>query len=128
MSSKGTLYLIPVPISAESGLQAIPQFNIEIVSRLRHFVAEDARTTRRNLKAFGYADISSAQIGILNEHTPHGGLDALVAPMLQGEDAGLMSDAGCPGIADPGAALVEICHKRSIPVVPLSGPSSIMLA
>ena len=128
MHQTGTLYLLPVPITENGGNSDIPTHNIEVVSRLTVFIAEDAKAARRNLKRFGYPDISAAEINILNEHTPAEEAGLLLAPLLQGKDVGLMSDAGCPGIADPGAVVVSACHRKNIRVIPLVGPSSIVLA
>src|SRR5690349_13805660 len=101
MSPCGTLYLIPVPISEESLSRSIPPYNTGIVCDLRNFIAEDPKIARRFLKQIGYPDISAASVGILNEHTASGELEQLLDPLLKGYDTGLMSDAGCPGIADP---------------------------
>jgi 16S rRNA (cytidine1402-2'-O)-methyltransferase len=128
MPAKGTLFLLPVPISEESGARSIPAYNIETVNRLSYFIGEDAKQARRFLKICGYPDISKAVISILNEHTEAGDHSPLIEPLLKGHDLGLMSDAGCPGIADPGSAVVELCHKKNIHVVPLTGPSSIVLS
>jgi len=122
------LYLLPVPIADEDPLAMIPESNLQLVRTLKHFIAEDEKQARKNLKLFGYPDLPSAQLYLLNEHTEPQSLPALLKPLLDGEDVGLMSDAGCPGIADPGAAVVQLAHARSIKVVPLTGPSSIVLA
>ncbi len=128
MAKTGKLYLIPVPIGDEKPLDMLPQTNIEIARSLRFFIAEDEKTARRNLKLFGYATISQAIISLLNEHTSKENLSVLLSPLLEGNDIGLMSDAGCPGIADPGAEVVRLAHAKNIEVVPLVGPSSIVLA
>ena len=128
MKSAGKLYLLPVPIVDENGHRFIPTYNAEIINTLTKFIAEDAKTARRFLKGFGYTAIQNAELFLLNEHTKTGELSALLNPLVNGENMGLMSDAGCPGIADPGAEVVKLAHKKNIEVVPLVGPSSIVLS
>lgn len=128
MSTPGKLYLLPVPIHEESENRFIPEFNSSVVKRLTHFIAEDAKTARRFLKWFGYETISLAEISLLNEHTPASEMEGLLKALKNGQDVGLMSDAGCPGIADPGADVVKLAHKNGITVIPLVGPSSIVLS
>lgn len=128
MSHSGKLYLLPVPIIEENGHRFIPQYNADIIKTLKKFIVEDAKTARRFLKGFGYPVIQEAEILLLNEHTKTGELSGLLSPLLQGQDMGLMSDAGCPGIADPGAEVVKLAHQKGIEVIPLVGPSSIVLS
>lgn len=128
MSTPGKLYLLPVPIHEESENRFIPEFNSSVVKRLTHFIAEDAKTARRFLKWFGYETISLAEISLLNEHTPASEMEGLLKALKNGQDVGLMSDAGCPGIADPGADVVKLAHENGITVIPLAGPSSIVLS
>jgi 16S rRNA (cytidine1402-2'-O)-methyltransferase len=128
VSTLGRLYLLPVPISDADPLQHIPVHNLEVVRRLTRFVAEDAKTARRSLKIFGYPDIAKAEIFLLNEHTKTSELPSLMKDLEAGMDVGLMSDAGCPGIADPGAAVVRMAHEKGIQVLPLAGPSAIVLS
>lgn len=106
----------------------IPEFNLSLVRTLTHFIAEDEKQARKNLKLFGYPDLPSAQLYLLNEHTEGRTLPELLKPLLQGLDVALMSDAGCPGIADPGADLIRLAHSKNIKVIPLTGPSSIVLS
>jgi 16S rRNA (cytidine1402-2'-O)-methyltransferase len=122
------LFLIPVPITEENRNNYIPHYNAEIVKSLRHFIVEDAKKARSFLKFYGYPSINEAQLYLLNEHTSSGSLNELLAPLLKGESVGLMSDAGCPAIADPGSEIVSLAHKKNIEVVPLAGPSSIVLS
>lgn len=117
-----------MPVAGEEGYKHIPAYNQEIIRSLTWFIAEDAKTARRFLKGFGYAGIQTAEILLLNEHTGQGDLLSLIQPLLNGHNVGLMSDAGCPGIADPGAELVAIAHRKGIEVVPLVGPSAIVLS
>lgn len=123
----GTLYLLPVPIGESALTQVIPNYNIELVKSLTHFIAEDAKNARRFLKMCAYEPISNAIIEELNEHNQKSNLSELIKPLLDGKNIGLMSDAGCPGIADPGAEVVKLAHQKNIKVVPLIGPSSIVL-
>jgi 16S rRNA (cytidine1402-2'-O)-methyltransferase len=127
VSQLGKLYLLPVPISEEVS-NFIPHYNFDVIGRLNNFIAEDAKTARRCLKWFGYPKIENAQIVLLNEHTTNNSIPELLNPLLNGTDVGLMSDAGCPGIADPGADVVSLAHKYNIEIVPLVGPSSIVLS
>jgi 16S rRNA (cytidine1402-2'-O)-methyltransferase len=124
---KGILYLIPSPLGDAPLADTMPAFNLELVKGLVHFVAEDAKTARRFLKRCGYADLQQAQITLLNEHSKSGETALLLKPLLEGQAVGLMSDAGCPGIADPGADLIALAHQKGIEVCPLTGPSSIVL-
>ncbi len=128
MSQYGKLYLLPVPISEENVNNFIPEYNFTIVRSLTNFIAEDAKTARRFLKWFGYPKIENAEIFLLNEHTKNNNVFELLQPLLEGKDVGLMSDAGCPGIADPGAEVVKLAHQKNIDVIPLTGPSSIVLS
>jgi len=127
-SNFGKLYLLPVPIAEGNENNFIPTYNFEIIKNLTHFIAEDAKTARRFLKYFGYEKIQEADILELNEHTKSNSIIELIQPLLNGKNVGLMSDAGCPGIADPGAEVVKLAHQKNIEVVPLVGPSSIVLS
>lgn len=124
----GTLYLLPVPISESDLSLVVPNENAVIVNSLTHFIAEDAKNARRFLKQCAYPDISKAEIAELNEHTKSNTVSELMTPLLNGKNVGLLSDAGCPGIADPGADVVRLAHQQNITVKPLIGPSSIVLS
>lgn len=128
MTKTGKLYLLPVPISEEEKNNFIPEYNLSVVRGLSNFIAEDAKTARRFLKWFGYPKIEAAEIQLLNEHTKIHNVLELLQPLFDGKDIGLMSDAGCPGIADPGADVIKLAHQKNIEVIPLSGPSSIVLS
>ncbi|MFN3544919.1 MAG: SAM-dependent methyltransferase [Thiobacillus sp.] len=124
-----TLYLIPVPLGPASPDACLPPDTLAVARRLEHFVVERAKTARAHLKAMGHPlPLQSLHIEELNEHTPASAVDALLAPIRSGHDLGLLSEAGCPAVADPGAALVRAAHRERIPVAPLIGPSSILLA
>jgi len=125
----GTLYLIPVPLGPVSPDACLPPDTLAVARRLEHFVVERARTARAHLKAMAHPQpLQALHIEELNEHTPPAVIPALLAPLKAGHDLGLLSEAGCPAVADPGAALVLAAHRAHIPVVPLIGPSSILLA
>ena len=128
MLSLGKLYLIPVPISAHEGLNHLPAFNLSIVQSLTYFISENAKAARSHLKLLGYTHLQTAVIEELNQHKKEEQFSDLLTPLLHGFNVGLMSDAGCPGIADPGAAIVQLAHQKNIEVIPLSGPSSIVLS
>jgi 16S rRNA (cytidine1402-2'-O)-methyltransferase len=125
----GTLYLIPVPLGPTAPKESLPANVLEIIRPLTHFVVEEAKTARAFLKAAGTnAPLQSLQIEELNEHTKADALDRLLSPLRTGCDIGLLSEAGCPAVADPGANLVALAQKENIRVVPLIGPSSLLLA
>ena len=127
--ASGTLYLIPVPLGPISPDSCLPPDTLAVARRLDTFVVERAKTARAHLKAMGHPQpIQALQIEELNEHTPATAIPPLLAPLKAGHDVGLLSEAGCPAVADPGAALVMAAHREHIPVVPLIGPSSILLA
>ena len=129
--NKGTLYLLPCPISDETApWEVLPEANRAILDALDYFIVENTRTARRFLSKAGIArPIDSLEFRELNEHTAAGReVEALVEPLLAGRSAGVLSEAGVPGVADPGAWVVEACHRKGIRVVPLVGPSSILLA
>lgn len=129
MSATGTLYLIPTPMGGEQLDNILPVETLNIARKLTHFIVEAPKTARAHLKQFGYPhELRSLWMQELNEHTKDNELTALLAPLLEGHDVGLMSEAGCPGVADPGANLVHLAHKKGIRVAPLVGPSSLLLA
>lgn len=122
------LYLIPVNLSDALLTQVLPGFNTEIVKGLRHFIVENVRTARRFLrKCSREIDIDSLTFSELDVHTDPASVSAMLAPMERGESMGVMSEAGCPGVADPGALAVAEAQKRGYRVVPLVGPSSILM-
>jgi 16S rRNA (cytidine1402-2'-O)-methyltransferase len=126
---KGRLYLIPVPLGLTPVGDVLPQAVRDRARQLTHFVAENAKSARAFLKSLP-TDIPLQKIEIheLNEHTPSAAFRGLLAPLLAGIDVGLVSEAGCPAVADPGASLVAMAHKNGIVVSPMIGPSSILLA
>lgn len=125
----GTLYLLPVPLAEGDVSTVLPATAIAHARRLTRFVAENAKTARAMLKRLDTpTPLRDIAISELNEHTAPAAVTALLEPLLAGHDVGLMSEAGCPGVADPGALLVAAAHQRNIRVVPLTGPSSLLLA
>lgn len=125
----GTLYLIPCTLGETQADHVLPQHTINIARQLSHFVVEQPKTARQFLAALKpLQPIQSLNFASLNEHTPPNELGELLAPLLAGHDVGIISEAGCPGIADPGAELVNLAHRKGIRVVPLVGPSSVLLA
>lgn len=135
----GILYLIPNTLGPVDGAgscpleQVIPTEVQRITARLDYFVAENAKTTRAFLKTVGLVQplarpLQEIRIAELNVNTLASALPALLEPLLQGQDAGLVSEAGVPAVADPGADLVRLAHERGIRVRPLVGPSSLLLA
>ncbi|MCE1198374.1 MAG: SAM-dependent methyltransferase [Marinilabiliales bacterium] len=123
------LYLIPTTLGETPVSGVLPATHGELVGRLRHFVVEDIRTARRHLKKMNPSIvIDELHFSELNEHTLGSGLLQMLAPLAEGFDVGLLSEAGCPGVADPGADLVKMAHDKGFKVVPLVGPSSILLA
>lgn len=125
----GKLYLIPTPISPTDIAWVMPQLVQQRVGAIQHFVVEHPKTARQFLKKINsqYA-LQSLQLQELNEHTHEKDLQNLLEPLLAGHDVGLLSEAGCPAIADPGAGLIRLAHQHNIRVIPFVGPSSISMA
>ena len=128
MQNYGTLYLFPVALGECAIADVIPLKNIELIKTISYFIAENAKDARAFLKQCAYPEISRAEFSLINQHVKNEELTSFLSPLLNGQNMGLMSDAGCPGIADPGAEIVRIAHKKGIKVVPLVGPSSIVLS
>lgn len=125
----GTLYLIPTPLADDGVIANTAPQVCEILARLEVFIVEKPKTARRFLGHFGLArPLGEMQWLVLNKLTSVSFIDALLGPLLAGQDVGLLSEAGCPAVADPGALLVRAAHNQGIKVVPLVGPSSILLA
>lgn len=124
----GILYLIPIDLGSDAPGVQLPAPTRERLLMLTHFVAEEPRTARRFLAALGRGGLRELAIETLNEHTPAEALHGLLNPLRAGHDVGLVSEAGCPAVADPGADLVALAHREGIRVVPMVGPSSLLLA
>jgi 16S rRNA (cytidine1402-2'-O)-methyltransferase len=128
-SRTGVLYLIPTPLGEAPLDLLLPAEVQRIVTNLRHFLVERAKTARAFLKRLGLSvPLSDIRMEVLDEHTPREAVDALLDPLFTGVDLGLVSEAGCPSVADPGARLVALAHDHGIRVKPLIGPSAILLA
>jgi 16S rRNA (cytidine1402-2'-O)-methyltransferase len=126
---KGKIYLIPVTLGGDNFKDVIPETVIGITRDLRHFVVEEIRSARRYLRLIDKQfPIDESVFFELNEHTDENDIIHFLDPVLEGNDIGIMSEAGLPGIADPGARLIALAHRMKIKVTPLSGPSSIILA
>jgi 16S rRNA (cytidine1402-2'-O)-methyltransferase len=125
----GTLFLIPVPLGDKAGGNQIPDQNVALINTLSEFIVEDLRTARRHLKLMGMkSPIESLAFHEIGKHSDPSVYITYLQNCLEGKNIGLLSDAGCPGIADPGAEIVRLAHARNIRVAPLVGPSSILLA
>lgn len=126
----GTLYLLPAWLSPQAAPEAVvPAQVLERIRAIDTFIAEDAKSARAWLAACRHPKpLREIAIREYSEHTPDSGIAGLLEPLAAGKDVGLMSEAGLPAIADPGAALVAEAHRRGIRVVPLVGPGSIFLA
>ncbi len=125
----GKIYLIPVTLGGDDFLKVIPEKVLSLTRELRYFIVEDIRSARRYLRLIDKGfPIDDAHFFELNEHTGEGDISHYLEPVINGFDIGVMSEAGLPGIADPGARIVALAHRMKLTVTPLSGPSSIILA
>ncbi len=125
----GILYLIPSPLGENEPREVIPAPVFDLLPQLQHFVVEELRTVRRYLSKAGLkGKIAELSLYELNEHTQQKDVERYVQILKEGNDVGLISEAGLPAVADPGALLVELAHKNDIEVNPFVGPSSLMLA
>lgn len=126
---EAALYLFPSGLSAAPSGHVFPQFNVELLKEVRHFVVENLRSARRFLKSVDRSiNIDELTFTELSEHTPPESVPAMLEPLAHGEAVGVISEAGCPAVADPGADLVAVAQARGYKVVPLVGPSSILLS
>jgi 16S rRNA (cytidine1402-2'-O)-methyltransferase len=129
MNQTGYLYLIPCALGDVSLNRCLPEFNLEIIKSLDEFIVENVRSARRFLIKVGISTpIEDITFHLLNEHTDTTVINEYLENIKLGKNIGVLSDAGCPGIADPGAAIVRLAHNQNIKVIPLVGPSSILLA
>lgn len=125
----GPLYLVPSPLGGPDARSLLPAASLDALKTIRDFVVENEKTAWRTLTAvFSREELDGTSMSILNEHTPPSEVQALLRPALSGRPLGMLSEAGCPGVADPGAALVAAAHRSGVPVKPLVGPSAILLA
>lgn len=129
MTIKGTLYLIPATLGDTAVEAVIPASVKEVINIIDEFIVEDERTARRYLKKAGILrPLDTLILHTLNKHTRPEDVAGYLSAADNGKNIGVVSEAGCPGIADPGAEVVKIAHRKGIKVVPLVGPSSILLA
>jgi len=125
----GRLILFPVPIGAEDVGASLPAYNLQLLNGCHTFIVEELRTARRFLKHVGYQQsIDETTFHILNEHTEPAEIGHYLDPIDKGEDVGLLSEAGLPCVADPGALVTRMAQSKCVEIVPLVGPSSLMLA
>lgn len=124
-----TLYLFPSNLSEAPVGNVLPEVNIKLISEVKYFIVENVRTARRFLKKCNRdINIDELTFTVLNVNTPVADIPSLLSPLEQGHDVGIISEAGCPAVADPGALAVAEAHRRGFNVVPLVGPSSILLS
>lgn len=129
MTEYGKLYLIPSPLGDNDPAEVIPAAVLQVLCSLDTFVVEELRTARRYLSRAGLkGKIEGLRLCELNEHTAPAEIEGMLSLFEGGRSVGLVTEAGLPAVADPGAPLVALCHRKGIQVVPLTGPSSIMLA
>ena len=127
--TKGKLFLIPTIIAEDTQQAVIPASVVDALKKIEHFLAEDIRTARRYLSSLKiYESIEPLDFKVLDKKTKEQELKELFSPIDQGKSLGILSESGCPGIADPGALAAKYAHANGITVVPLIGPSSILLS
>lgn len=125
----GHLYLVPTTLGDSDTARVIPSEVSAITKNIRYFIVENIRTARRYLRKMDpQLNIDELQFFELNQHTDNSLIEEYLNPILEGFDVGIISEAGCPGIADPGAEVVKLAHIKQIQVIPLVGPSSILLS
>ena len=130
MIAPGKLYLLPVPLGPDANPKdVLPETVEKSIEFIDYYIVENEKTARRFIKAILPSKKQpELKISVLNKHTEPSEHHDFIKPCLEGKNVGLMSEAGCPGVADPGAVIVKIAHEKGIQVVPLVGPSSILLA
>jgi 16S rRNA (cytidine1402-2'-O)-methyltransferase len=126
---RGKLYLIPTTLGEMNPHEVLPQTVKRAIDFIDCYIVENEKTARKFIKAINPEKVqANLKIATLNKHTEIAEHNSMIAPCLNGINVGLMSEAGCPGVADPGAVIVKIAHEKGIQVIPLVGPSSILLA
>lgn len=129
MKAPGKLYLIPVPLGDNEAMDVLPQTVQRTIEFIDDYIVENEKTARKFIKSIYPEKVQATlRLSSLNKHTEISEHNKMIQPCLEGKNVGLMSEAGCPGVADPGAAIVKLAHEKGIQVVPLVGPSSILLA
>lgn len=127
--SKGKLFLIPTVIADDTESNVIGDQIRETIKELDYFLVENVRTARRYISKLKLGlTIEELQFEVLDKKTGRSAVEKLLAPTLKGKDVGIISESGCPGVADPGSVAVSVAHQKNIQVIPLSGPSSILMA
>ena len=126
---KGKLYLIPTVLAEDTADKVISDEIREIITHTKHYLVENVRTARRYISSLKLGvNIEGLHFEVLDKKTRRSELEGIMQPIFEGKNIGIMSEAGCPGIADPGSLAVAYAHEKNIQVVPLSGPSSMFLA
>jgi 16S rRNA (cytidine1402-2'-O)-methyltransferase len=126
---KASLYLIPVPLGDSPIDRVLPAYNRKIILGIKHFIVENERTARRLLKKIDPSiEVDALTFYLLNKYTVPEEVSTFLHPLEEGSAMGILSEAGCPAIADPGSEVVRIAQQKHIPVIPLVGPSSILLS
>ena len=131
MENQGLIYLIPTTLGENTASRSIPEYNLEVINKLDEFIVEELKTARRFLRSIGYTKSFDDEVTfhLLNEHTDKNeNFEDFLKSVKTGKNIGLLSEAGCPCVADPGSLIVEIAQSKNIRVVPLVGPSSILLS
>lgn len=129
MPLETAIYLIPVTLGDTAIERVLPAYNKEVIGQIRHFIVENVRSARRFLKKVeATIDIDALTFYELNRHTPQEEVASYLDPVATGHSVGIISEAGCPAIADPGADVVDLAQRRGVKVVPLVGPSSIIMS
>ncbi|MCD8388398.1 MAG: SAM-dependent methyltransferase [Bacteroidales bacterium] len=129
VSTAPTLYLFPCPMGDVKPTEVLPAPNIEILKTVKYFIVENVRSARRFIRACSAEiDIDTLQFSELNRHTSPDEVAGMLKPMAEGHSMGVISEAGCPAVADPGSDVVAIAQRKGYPVCPLVGPSSIIMA
>lgn len=129
MNTNGKVFLIPTTLGENEPLEVLPISIKRAIEEIDHYIVENEKTARRFIKKISSKKSQSAlHIEVLNKYTEPQSIPTFLQPCFEGHNVGILSEAGCPGIADPGADVVKIAHEKGIQVVPLVGPSSILLA
>jgi len=128
-TTAGKLYLIPITLGDHDPLEVLPIIIKRTIEFIDDYIVENEKTARKFIKSIHPEKVqASLRLSTLNKHTQVAEHNAMLQPCLEGKNIGIMSESGCPGVADPGAVIVKIAHEKGIQVIPLVGPSSILLA
>ena len=127
MRNTGILYLIPTSLSGKPLNEELKESDLNIVKQLKYFIVETPKIARKHLAKMGMV-MQDLDMAILDEHSKQREIPFLLEPLIHGNNVGLMTDAGCPGVGDPGSMVIRECHRLGIRVIPFVGPSSILLS